>query len=106
MHDPAAGVDPSAVVAGGHAMSESSDILGKWNYDYWKGGYGLEIEWSSSAPNLTRRERPKVLFNSYGEPIWLFNGVSLDARNGDGDRNSFTLVQKIVRFGGASVGAS
>jgi len=100
MQDPEAGPDPSMAVVGGHAVSRNNDVMGEWNYDYWEAAYGMEVKWADSGyPGvITRRERPKLLFDpETGTPTHLFNGVCLaDGKPDPGSRNCFTLVDRIL----------
>ncbi len=118
---PAAPPDPSVAVVGGHAVSIGEDLMGEWDYNYWRGAYGMNVSWLNSSPvppeststanavdgnpSIYRRERPKVLFDETGEPRWLYNGVCL-SRLGDsgaagdpGGRNCFTFAQQIENSG-------
>ena len=67
MGDPAAEPDPSQAVVGGYARSLTADVLGEWEYDYWRGAYGMQPSWAGTGnaahvpgPKVLRRERPKL----------------------------------------------
>ena len=113
---PAAPPDPSLAVVGGHAVSVGEDLMGEWEYNYWRAAYGMNISWldltsashqeSTRAPpdtggfheSIYRRERPKLLFDEKGEPEWLYNGVCLGHAGvaaDPGGRNCFTFAQQI-----------
>ena len=51
----------------------------------------MDVSWQSSPATVTRRERPKLLFDSSGQPRWLFNGVCLAGSS----KNCFTFAQEI-----------
>ena len=51
-------------------------------------GYTLELT-NGSTVELDRRERHQLLFDDKGEPVALFNGVTLP----DGTDKSFTIAQ-------------
>ena len=115
--------DPSVAVVGGHAVSSGEDLMGEWEYNYWRAAYGMNVSWVDSTttlpelglprptrtggghPSIYRRERPKVLFDEMGEPQWLYNGVCLDQPHGGGaaadpgGRNCFTFAQQIESIG-------
>ena len=63
-------------LVGGYAVSETSEIFGKWRYSFTSPAYGAQVAFSDGTTvQLGGRERPKVFFGDDGRPELLTNGV-------------------------------
>ena len=101
----AGAADPPEAVAhnfhtGGHAFTR--DPTREWTLSPTP-AYTTKIYWQGGGRNWSygyRRERPFMLFDSHGDPAWLFNGVYM-CGNGTGrceDTNGgvrFVMAQKV-----------
>jgi hypothetical protein len=82
--------DGVATGCGGHAFSRD---LVHW-HDSSEPAYTLSLEYDDGTiDTLARRERPQLVVSTYGDPLYLTNGVQPSAAND----STFTLVLEVLQ---------
>lgn len=83
----------------GYAVSQTADLWGGWDYDFYRPGTGLNVAMATSPQTsayyycLGKRERPKIFL--HGNRTWLLNGAAPTVM-GEGDTGTFTMIQEVL----------
>ena len=79
----------------GYAVSKTSDLLGDWDYDFWRPAAGLRVDLSNGTKQycLGKRERPKIFL--WEDRTFLLN-IAAPTVMGTGDTGTFTFIQEVL----------